>query len=435
VNDPARDVVALCEALESMLNGDGRARILDSVARKGGLDDALRRLRTHMSAHGFEGLGPEVGKCVRRMDQRTRQDGFRVLHAWNHQTHAFTEDIVPVLLLDFFERAKVQNSDVRVTLAILLDWYFLHLLSLCAMRAWDTADPGDTLDRVTALVAALQGERGSGHRFVTDAETLLIYGLSQFHPDEHAYDRIIERVATLSERHQVDFARVSAAVLGAHLRWGLWLMYGRDVGRMRQDNVGDYPWLLYSVRTLLRAWADRLEGGKESESGAQDQKELEHIREALLLGLAADPWAFTGRPPPALVDHAGEHEEVRVILRTHGARLLNELESVRPQRDRYAPLSLHFNFPHNAVVAAVTLALLEGRPQSLPLNALFEADRGEAHGGDTQADLARALTAFSRGSPDRLGHRGAMLVAYDPLSAMRSYAMTVEAVRKSLGEG
>lgn len=433
MSDPARDVVALCDALEGVLTGDGRARILDAVARKGGLDHALRRLRTHMSAHAFEGFDPETGKLVRRLDQRTRQDGFRVLHAWNHHTHRFTDDIVPVLLLDFFERAKVQEPDARVALAILLDWYFLHLLSLCAMRAWDTPDAGATLDRITRMVAELQGEHGSGHRFVADAETLVIYALSQFHPDEHAYDRVIEKVATLSERHRVDFCRVSAAVLGAHLRWGLWLMYGRDVARMRQDNVGDYPWLLYSVRTLLRAWADRLDAGGDAEPGAHEERG--RVLESLLLGLAADPWAFTGRPPPALADHAAEHEEVRALLQTHGARLIDDLESLRPQRDRYAPLSLHFNFPHNAVVAVVTLALLESRPQALPLNALFEPHLDTGPGEETQEGLARALTAFSRGSPDRLGHRGAMLVAYDPLSAMRSYAMTIDAIGKNLGDG
>ena len=50
--------------------------------------------------------------------------------------------------------------------------------------------------------------------------------------------------------------------------------------------------------------------------------------------------------------------------------------------------------------------------------------------------LARTLMAFSRGSPDRLGYRGAMLVAYDPLSAMRTFSMTVKTIEKSLpGDG
>ncbi|MDX1495483.1 MAG: hypothetical protein R3253_15555, partial [Longimicrobiales bacterium] len=104
----------------------------------------------------------------------------------------------------------------------------------------------------------------------------------------------------------------------------------------------------------------------------------------------------------------------------------------RPTKTGYAPLALHFNFPHNALVAIVTLALLEGRPQPLPLNALFVRELDDPPEGESQEGLARTLMAFSGGSPDRLGYRGAMLVAYDPLSAMRSFSMTTKALKKSL---
>ena len=79
----------------------------------------------------------------------------------------------------------------------------------------------------------------------------------------------------------------------------------------------------------------------------------------------------------------------------------------------------------------MTLALLEARPQTLTLNDLFvpEFDTGV---GDTQERLARTLMAFSRGSPDRLGYRGAMLVAYDPLSGLRSFTMTRDTLKREL---
>jgi hypothetical protein len=112
------------------------------------------------------------------------------------------------------------------------------------------------------------------------------------------------------------------------------------------------------------------------------------------------------------------------------------LEAFRPERSGYAPLALHFNFPHNALVAIVTLALLESKPQGLSLNALFDqafaGTSGGELGGETQEGLARTLMAFSGASSDRLGYRGAMLVAYDPLSGMRSFSMTVDTLRKSL---
>ncbi|MGB1780484.1 MAG: hypothetical protein ACPHQP_13070, partial [Longimicrobiales bacterium] len=96
------------------------------------------------------------------------------------------------------------------------------------------------------------------------------------------------------------------------------------------------------------------------------------------------------------------------------------------------PLALHFNFPHNTLVAIVTLALLEARPQPLTLNDLFVPEF-ETGTHETQEHLARTLMAFSRSSPDRLGYRGAMLVAYDPLSGLRSFTMARDTLRKGLG--
>jgi hypothetical protein len=421
VKQPKITVVDALDALEPLLSGGTRAAILEEVMRTGGFVDSLRRLRSSMAAHSFatEDRVIDLAKPVRKMDHRTRQDGFRVLHSWNHSTHRFTEDVVPVLMLDFFERAEVSEPNERLSLSILLDFYFLHLLSLCAVRAWDDGDPDENLDRLTRMVGELQGAEGSGHRFVADAETLLIYALSQFHPEERAYDRMIAKVATLHDAHQVTFACVSAAVLSAHLRWGFWLMYERDAVRMRRDNVGDYPWLLNSVTTLMRDYS------REAASGGSPR---ENVVGALLLGLAADPWAFAGAAPKALIEYQEQYRELTDLLREHGERVLVDFEALRPGKDSYSPLALHFNFPHNTIVAIVTLALLEGRPQALPLNALFSGAPGDAEGAESRERLARTLMEFSRANPDRLGHRGAMLVAYDHLSGLRSFSLTVDAI-------
>lgn len=415
------------DALEALLVGPSRAAVLDGIAARGDFDDWLRRLRTAMSEHRLrtEEHTFDLRPTVRRLDVRTRKDGFRVLHAWNHRTHDFTDDVVPVLMIDFFQRAEPEDPDERFTLELLLDYYLFHLLALGAMRVWDADDPDAAMDRVDALLEALQGEDGSGHRFVADAETLVIYALSQFHPEEQAYDRVIERFSTLGEAHRLAFARVSAAVLSAHLRWGFWLMYGRDVVRMRADNVGDYPWLLDTLRTLLLAWVEAVEDGAAEE-------ERDELVQPLLQALAADPWGFTGSPPPALADYGDAYAEVRALLERHGEALVADLERHRPTKKAYAPLALHFNFPHNTLVAMVTLALLEGKPQRLALNDLFSRQLEDPPEAETREGLARTLMAFSGGSPDRLGHRGAMLVAYDPLSAMRTFSMTTKALRESL---
>lgn len=370
-----------------------------------------------MSKHAVDGERSRLPGLVRRLDERTREDGFRVLHSWDHQSHTFTTQLVPELLVDFFERADVADADDRVTLGILLDYYFLHLLALAAIRAWDAPDPDAHLEQVTEVLHSLQGDCGSGHAFVRDAETLVIYALSQFHPEEQAYDRIIERVGRLNAGHQIAFAKASAAVLSAHLRWGFWVMYERDVGRMRADNAGDYPWLLHTAHTLLATYA-----------AARDSS----VSSALLLALAADPWIFRARCPAVLEAYSDLHAKTRALLETHAEALLLDLERLRPDRDRYAPLGLLFNFPHNTLVAIVTLALMTSTPQPLPINALFEESLGD---GAIQESLARELMDFSGASPGRLGYRGAKLIAYDPLSAMRSFAMTIDTLKKSLSAG
>ncbi len=418
--------------LERVLDSDERGRILEAATSSGPPAKWIRRLRSQFAGHHLLGGSTnfDVGALVSRLDARSWDDGFKILNAWNHQTHEFTSDIVPVLMIDFLERVQAptlqgSGEDAKTTSAILLDYYLLHLLALCAMRSWDTPDPTVTLTRLTSLLERLQGPKGSGHHFVADAETLLIYAVSQFHPEERAYDRLISRVRELHWERQVAFAQVSASVLSAHLRWGFWLMYERDPVKMRNDNRGDYPWLLNSVSTLARAFVSSLEAGEHGDERAS-------ITQALLQGLAADPYAFTGSLPASLADSREEYDEVVAMLTAHLGVLLEEFEAQKPQKVRYSPLALHFNFPHNTLVAIVTLALLEARPQPLTLNDLFVPEF-ETGSHETQEHLARTLMAFSRSSPDRLGYRGAMLVAYDPLSGLRSFTMARDTLRKGLG--
>ena len=65
------------------------------------------------------------------------------------------------------------------------------------------------------------------------------------------------------------------------------------------------------------------------------------------------------------MDYVEEYAELEDVLRKHIGHLLEEFEIQKPDKNTYAPLALHFNFPHNVVVATVTLALLEGSPQPL----------------------------------------------------------------------
>lgn len=417
-----------------------------------------------MRAHVFRGrFAPLVlDGIVRDFDVRTREEGFHVLHSWNHLEHHFTRENTPVLMLDrFAEEWSAARATPRVQ-ALLLDHYFFYVLAVMAMRAWDEGDPNENLDRVTGLLRHLQGPHGSGHQFVARAETLLLMAISHFHPDESAYPRLLEKIRTLDRAHRVHFALAEAAILGSHLRWGFAVLYRRDLGRMRSDNVGDYPWLLFSVATLMEEYVRLREEGGQSRSGRADRGT--RVLEGLIDGLTPDPWAFTGAPPEALCPYEDEHSGFREAFAEHRDDLLEEFERLRPGREAYSPLSFHCNFPHNAIMAKVSIQLADENAPNLPMDAMFTSagawrpigaegsadevaggrasrEEPEAKGDPRRADpaafvsanhpeaLARYLMAYSGASPERLGRRGARLIIYDPNVGLRYYKMALQAMR------
>jgi hypothetical protein len=313
----------------------------------------------------------------------------------------------------------------REVLQILLDYYFFHLLVLCTMRAWDAEKPTAYLDRIDALIERMQGPDGSGHRFVEHAETLLILGISQFHPEEAAYDRLVEKVWALDdEARRVRFARLGTAVLAAHLRWGFGVMYRRDVGRMRDDNVGDYPWLLTAVLELLRAYDRMVERGASAE-------ERDDVVEGLINGLTPDPWAFFEKAPAALRGYAADAAEFRELFARHRDALLEDFERHRPRPDRYSPIQLHFNFPHNALVAKVLIALHRGSPVNIPMDALFRSPApGDTDEGRMTSEFARTLMNYSGVNPEGYDQHGAMFVVHDAKAGLRHFNMALLTIRK-----
>ncbi len=325
-----------------------------------------------MRAHVFRGrFAPLVlDDFVRDFDVRTRTEGFHVLHSWNHREHHFTKDNTPVLLLDRFAREWSATRATPRVRALLLDHYFFYVLAVVVMRAWDEGDANANLDRVTGLLGHLQGPGGSGHQFVARAETLLLMAISHFHPDESAYPRLLEKIRTLDRAHRLRFALAEAAILGSHLRWGFAVLYRRDLGRMRADNVGDYPWLLFSVATLLEEYARPRD---EEDAGGEDRRATRRARvlEGLIDGLTPDPWAFTGAPPEALRPHREEHARFRETFADHRDDLLEAFAALRPDREAYSPLSFHCNFPHNAIMAKVSIHLADENAPNLPMDSMF----------------------------------------------------------------
>ena len=414
-----------CDVLETALRGPVRAQILDEIQRAATFKQALKRLRAGMRSHIFRTAPDKLvfDELARDLDRQTREDGFYVLHAWHHTAHRFTKENTPVLMLDFFARKGVVPPDQRTSLSILLDYYFLHLLALCAMRAWDESDANDALERVTHLVGDLQGPRGSGHQFVECAESLLIHAVSQFHPDDQAYERFGAKLRLLQESHQLRFARLSTAALAAHLRWGFAVMYKRDLGRMREDNVGDYPWLLIALNTLMRGYARAHDAGVEG-TGRDD------VVEGILNGLTPDPWAFFGKPPSSLSAYQAEYTEFRQLFEKYKDALMEEFARHRPSKETFSPLSFHFSFPHNGMVASVMVALLDGSSSDLPFDALLtRAAASEGEAGSRSA-LAQRLMDYSGSSPEGFDAHGAVLVVYEPRAGLRHYSMTMATIRK-----
>ena len=299
------------------------------------------------------------------------------MQAWDFRANRFSADPAPALLVDHCARLQ-RKADVRTSLAILLDVYCYHVLSLLAARAWDEGDAGSNLDRVTLLIH-LARQEGSGLAYVDDAETLLFLAASYFHPDEGSYELLLERVRALPMRQQVRMAASSGAMLSAHLRWGFNYMYGRDIQRMRDDNAADYPWVRFAVETLAAQPDDG----------------------ALLVAVAADPWMMGALVGKGRRDAFAPHQ---------------------PSNRAFSPLAVTFNFPSNAAVALVAATVEDGRFYP-SLDALFTRDSGEAG-----AELAERLMKYSASDPSRLGAGGVPLVVYDPTEGARAYHAVVKAL-------
>src|SRR4029077_15877598 len=243
-----------CALLEPALTADARREILAGTADARDFAQALRRLRAGMKAHAWKvgGRRLDLDEAVARYDRRTRGDGFHVLHDWDGKADQVNADIIPIAVLDYLIAPRGRDPPDAAALAILLDYYFFHLLSLFALRIWDEGDPDANLDRLNALLLILQGPDGGGQRFVDDAETLILIATSHFEIVERGYAALLTRVRTLNDAHRVRIAVAHCVSMGSHLRFGFEATYGRDTVVMRDDNVADYPWLCFALMTVMR---------------------------------------------------------------------------------------------------------------------------------------------------------------------------------------
>ena len=391
------------EVIGAVLKGDARKCILADISHAKTFSQCMMRLRDFLQANAFDG-----GSVVHELDEPTRRDGFDVLHDWDGKADHPNEEIIPVDVLNYVSGLPVK--DPATALAVLLDYYFAYLLGLLALRSWDEGDSNVNIDRVTGLVQELQGPNGSGHRFMDNAEGLIFVATSHFEPDDNAYIRLLAKVHSMDDAHQLRFALVEGAILASHLRFGFDPFYKKDIGLMRADNAADYPWVCFSLRTLARAYDQNI------------QRDL--VAEGIINTLTPDTRAFLGKPPATLAAHLDDHAEFRELFAKNREELLRDFETCRPSPDRYSPLAFNFNFPHNILKALVVDGAVRGAGWRLTLSDLLR-------GGDAETEKpARMLTAYAAISPEKLRGREFPMITYDPYAGIRTFTKTMGLIRE-----
>jgi hypothetical protein len=414
-----------CNVLETALRGEIRSKILDHLCKAKTFAEALTRLRAGMRAHTFNTRSGQLnlGNIVRVLDQRTKQDGFNVLIDWDGKANKWNEETIPVDVLNYYLRgvdATCIGPRERQVMSILLDYYFLYVVALCAMHVWDEGSVPANVDRVTNLIAGLQGPAGSGHKNVDDTGTLILVATAHFEPDADAYERLIARIrAAWSPSQQVHLALVHAAILGGHLRHGFRDLYKKDLTLMRDDNGPDYPCLLSSLLTLIRGY------GRMHDQDIQGDMR-EKVVEAILNGLTPDPRAFIGKLPAPLASYSADQSEFSATFFKYRDDLFREFETHRPSDESYSPIAFAFNFPHNLVKGMVIDALFNAKPSTVSLNALLT---GIPRASDGREAMARALMGYARRVPDNIGGRPVPVISYDPHAGLMSYAKTISILR------
>jgi len=401
---------AACASVATALEPAARHAVVADVARAHTLGDALVRLRDRMRADGW----------IREFDRRTRDEGFHVLHDWDGKSEVVNPDIIPIDVLNYVAAQRGGDTVDATTLAVMLDYYYFHLLQLLSLRVWDDGDPNRNLDRVQALLDTVQGEGSGGQRFVADAETLLLIATSHYEAKEVGYDNLLARVRTLDRPHRARIALGHASSMGSHLRFGFEATYARDTVVMRRDNVADYPWLCFALLMLMREYDDP--------SGSALDRHA--VAEALLNGLSADARAFVGEPPDSLSQCDAERVEFHDRFLKRRDDLLPQFQDYRPRDDSYSPLAFFFNFSHNILKGLVVDALLHGRSWDVCFNDLLTVRAVTPTASALKLQVAQVLMGYAQANPDRIRGELTPVIVYDARAGHAAFNVTLRKLQE-----
>jgi hypothetical protein len=413
----------VCATLERTLGSSFRHDVVQELSSASTVAAALTRLREWMQSDVWRvaGVTLDLARAVKLLDTRTRMEGFHALHDWDGVADHVNPNTITVDVLDYVIEQRGRDAFDPVAPAILVDYYFMHLLSLLTLRAWDEGDADENLDRMGGLLELLQGPGGSGQRFCNDGETLLLIATAHYEREERGYDLLLERTRTLNHRHRVGIALGHGAAIGCHLRFGFEATYGRDTSQMRNDNVADYPWLCFALATLM----DEYHRIRQGEAGVAERAA---IVESMLNGLSADARAFLGAAPPSLLAHEVDRAGFRERFLHYRDELLTEFEAFRPEAGRYSPLSFFFNFSHNVVKGQVVDSVLWSALWRVSLSDLLTGKAMDEPEARSRATLATTLMAYARTNPHRIRGRLMPVIVYDPEAGYRAFRLTLRRV-------
>jgi hypothetical protein len=413
-----------CATIEPLLSGSARQTIVNQAAEARTFGQALLRLRESMRANVWRADGALISldKIVREFDRRTRNEGFHVLHDWDGKADKVNEDTIPVDVLDYLNHQRGSEIPDPTALGILLDYHFLHILALLSVRLWDDGDADRHLERLNALLSQLQGSNGGGQQFTEDAETLMLIATSHYERNEEAFEVLLQRVRTLSPRHQARIALSHAASLGCHLRFGFEATCARDTVATRDDNVADYPWLCFALATLMNEYARSRQSA--------DALPAPRVAEAMLNGLTPDARAFVGHPPASLSHCETERAAFRDGFHQWRQELLEVFEHYRPSDREYSPLNFYFNFSHNVLKGTIVDSLLWGEARAVTLNDLFTAAPSTTSGSDARLTLAKTLMTYAKNNPDRIRGQLMPVIIYDAAAGRQAFGVAMRKLRE-----
>src|SRR5262245_23120410 len=414
----------VCDQLESALVGPFRLGIVEEAAHARDAALALQRLRDGMRSGVWEAgrTRVDLGEAIAAFDTRARQDGFHAIHDWDGKAERVNDDTIAIDILNYATERRGTGAPDRAVLAMLVDYYFLYVLALLSLRVWEDGRADEQLDRLEYLLNELQGPNGCGQRLAADAATLMLLATSHYESDDHAYDRLLQRVRTLGRPHRAKIARIHAQCLGGHLRFGIESTYGQDFRLMRDDNGVDYRWLCFSLAIVMEDY------GRLHAQGCRGP-DRDVASEALLNGLTADVDAFAGdRPPSSLDALAEEWRALHDGLHAYRRDLVEEFAPLRPPDAGYSPIALFFNFSQNVLKGGVADALEWGEVRPIGLNELLTTVGPSAPLAAAKASLARTLMSYARAKPDRIRGLVAPAIVYDPRAGRRAFAATIRAL-------